>query len=580
MRPSCERRALVVLSLANALRFRRQKAAAPRVIVVLYDNEPARHIVIVAFVAAPGRRSPPLLLPRPAAVLRRRELSAGVGRAPGVLAVLIRGLRRAGRGRVGHDARLPCAHCGLCADAASARVLQRAAPSMGGALATNLGSEPLRASTGKELERTASVRAAGSDRRIHAHARGTHPRAEVPCARASMDGGSTVFATVFLPGGKHLLAACGTGKAYIWEVDPLLDAAYWESSQPGHKPAPLVVHQLHDCAIFSVCLLSDSVLLTGGDDCIKAWQIDSLLPGRGKAPQPMHKLVPPQIEVGRGGRLPVAETNGLAVNASRSAFYSACGDGRAYCWDSTTFKLRAKLEGHTNYLHCVACQGDNAVATGSEDGTVRIWDARDPSEPEELVSSGAAPNGARPSWIGAVDIDESGQWVVAGGGGRSVGMWHLPSRKLVANMPTCGAVHALQFCGDKLVSGGAEPAVYLWSRSGVFMCGFPPVATRASTRAPAHVRNNAVPAVCLTLCVAWPGKLCARVAAPQDTIYSLATRSLSQGAASCACVHACLRSCACVCVCVRHIRVSVCMYDKHAQSRGQEPGGGPENPSR
>jgi WD40 repeat protein len=270
-------------------------------------------------------------------------------------------------------------------------------------------------------------------------------------------------------------------------VDPLLDASYWESSQPGQKPAPLVVHQLHDCEIFSMCLLSDSVLLTGGDDCIKAWKIDSLLPGPGReAPRPIHVLVPPQIEVGRGARLPVAETNGLAVNDSRSAFYSACGDGRAYCWDSSTFKLRAKLEGHTNYLHCVACQGDNAVATGSEDGTVRIWDARDPNEPEELVSSGPAPSGARPSWIGAVDIDESGQWVAAGGGGRCVGMWHLPSRKLVANMPTCGAVHALKFCGDKLVSGGAEPAIYLWSRSGVFFardysfvdCGTPRFGTQ------------------------------------------------------------------------------------------------------
>eukprot|EP00277_Geminigera_cryophila_P010851 CAMPEP_0179452262 /NCGR_PEP_ID=MMETSP0799-20121207/36155_1 /TAXON_ID=46947 /ORGANISM="Geminigera cryophila, Strain CCMP2564" /LENGTH=91 /DNA_ID=CAMNT_0021248023 /DNA_START=47 /DNA_END=322 /DNA_ORIENTATION=- len=57
-------------------------------------------------------------------------------------------------------------------------------------------------------------------------------------------------------------------------------------------------------------------------------------------------------------------------------------------------------------------------------------------------------------------------------------------------MPTCGAVHALSFCGDKLVSGGAEPAVYLWTRS---------------------------------------GKLAARVTTPQDSIYSFASRSLSIG---------------------------------------------------
>ena len=74
-------------------------------------------------------------------------------------------------------------------------------------------------------------------------------------------------------------------------------------------------------------------------------------------------------------------------------------------------------------------------------------------------------SGTQP-WIGAIDIDDGGHWLAAGGGGRHVGMWHLSSRKFVAAMPTCGVVHALNFCGDKLVSGGAEPALYLWSRSG------------------------------------------------------------------------------------------------------------------
>ena len=354
---------------------------------------------------------------------------------------------------------------------------------------------------------------------------------------ASMESVKTVFATVFLPDGKHLLATDSAGKAYVWEVDQLLDASYWTSVQPGHKPEPLVVHQLHDCAIYSVCLLSDTVLLTGGDDCIKVWKVDSLLPGQRKPPQLIHTLIHPHVEVGRGGRLPVSETNGLAVNSSRSTFYSACGDGCAYAWDSDTFKPKNKLEGHTNYLHCVACQGDQAIVTGSEDGTVRIWDARDPRESDELTYP--VENGSPGSWVGAVDIDPGGQWVAAGGGGRYVGLWHLSSRKFVAAMPTCGALQALQFCDDKLVSGGAEPALYLWSRSGRLCFIYSLTCMHQSAKTSARMSiTTPIPTISTFLTkvasimtnVSTAGKLAVREKAPMDCIYSITSRPPSLGA--------------------------------------------------
>jgi len=70
------------------------------------------------------------------------------------------------------------------------------------------------------------------------------------------------------------------------------------------------------------------------------------------------------------------------------------------------------------------------------------------------------------SWIGALDVDPEGNWVAGGGGARCLWMWHLASRKVVAAMPTCGTVQAMEFCGDKLISAGAEPAIYQWKRSG------------------------------------------------------------------------------------------------------------------
>ncbi len=64
---------------------------------------------------------------------------------------------------------------------------------------------------------------------------------------------------------------------------------------------------------------------------------------------------------------------------------------------------------------------------------VRLWDTRS-RQGEELAAS-ASGSGASKGWVGAIDADEGGNWIVGGGGARCMYLWHVGSRKVVSAMP-------------------------------------------------------------------------------------------------------------------------------------------------
>ncbi|KAG6624051.1 THO complex subunit 6 [Phytophthora cinnamomi] len=81
-----------------------------------------------------------------------------------------------------------------------------------------------------------------------------------------------------------------------------------------------------------------------------------------------------------------------------------------------------QFEGHEDFLHAVRhLQHSQELVTGSEGGTLGIWDVRQEKKIEFLrpqpatQSSSASP--ALPSlWLGAVAHDESEMWLACGGG--------------------------------------------------------------------------------------------------------------------------------------------------------------------
>ena len=61
-----------------------------------------------------------------------------------------------------------------------------------------------------------------------------------------------------------------------------------------------------------------------------------------------------------------ATGDGLCVSGSN--------DKTLRVWDTRTGKCLRVMEGHTDWVRCIAAIGDSMCVSGSDDGTLRVWD--------------------------------------------------------------------------------------------------------------------------------------------------------------------------------------------------------------
>ena len=201
-----------------------------------------------------------------------------------------------------------------------------------------------------------------------------------------------------------------------------------------------------------------SYLLVGGRDCLQGWDWSSLTQTGSQSPEPKWKIP----LTGRG------EVNCMSVLADEGLedqVVLGMGDNNLHLVDLEAGSVLRVLSGHTGYLHSVAAS-PGLVASGGEDGEVRLWDTRQWTSVHTL-SPGDNTDLARPALgrhVSAVSL--SSDWLAAGGG-PSPATWHLKSWTVATQLPAGdNEVKAIKFHDNNVMVAGRGRTLHQLSISG------------------------------------------------------------------------------------------------------------------
>ncbi|KAJ1905569.1 hypothetical protein IWQ60_012256 [Tieghemiomyces parasiticus] len=119
----------------------------------------------------------------------------------------------------------------------------------------------------------------------------------------------------------------------------------------------------------------------------------------------------------QGHRGPVLQ---VLWTADSAHLYSASTDRTLALWDTASGERVRRLRGHGAIVNCVARPGvTTTVASGSDDGTVRLWDPRE--RPAVAILAGRAP-------VTALAYAPDGDQLYAGGLDNLIRVWDVRQR--------------------------------------------------------------------------------------------------------------------------------------------------------
>ena len=225
---------------------------------------------------------------------------------------------------------------------------------------------------------------------------------------------------------------------------------------------PILTLRLHSSPIYALSFADEgdkAVLVTGCGDCVGVWDWDLL-------------LATGDVEAGRVASLDTGSVAHLSVEANAvvsegSWVYAGLGSGKVSGWDLGKLEAESKvtphleLAGHDDMVLALSGRGKaRGLVSGSEDGTVRVWDVREGAGSEVVLNPGSG------KWVGALDVDPEGSWMACGGADGEVSVWHLGSVAQTTVMDVGSPVQSLVFADEHILVGSASSVVSRWSISG------------------------------------------------------------------------------------------------------------------
>ncbi|KAG2448383.1 hypothetical protein HYH02_006965 [Chlamydomonas schloesseri] len=318
-----------------------------------------------------------------------------------------------------------------------------------------------------------------------------------------------------------LLTASSTGHLKLFRLVEMVGR--WTAA--GQQSAePCCSWAAHGGAVY--CLAAarttagdDTLLFSGGDDgYVRGWRLSDVLKGlqQRELKQQQQQQQAPGGGDGRGPgveavlevrpflavRLPRAESplgaislppavqslalsDPLGVGSAPATLFAGCSDGGVHSLDLTSGALSSpqRAEGGCHVAGVLAMDHSwsaGSLATGSEDGTVRLWDARigGARACTSTFDTGAAGRSVPGSGAEALRclrnppttclrFEASGSWLLcghgAGAGAGSLSMWSLGMGQRVQQVATTAVPQAMVVAPSEVLVVGSEAALCRYS---------------------------------------------------------------------------------------------------------------------
>ncbi|XP_053551028.1 THO complex subunit 6 homolog isoform X2 [Bombina bombina] len=254
----------------------------------------------------------------------------------------------------------------------------------------------------------------------------------------------TVYSQCFSPCGKFLAAGNNLGQIAVFSLSSALSSEAIEQSKK-----PLCLFQAHSGSVYDL-VSTERQLISAGDNEVKGWNWSDIVK-KGCVASWCRRAPTSSLET--------PEINSLVLNKKDESLLLAGGSCRIHSMDLETGAFTLNLEGHDDYIHCLSLREQQSEClSGSEDGTVRLWDLRNGAQTHRIevykYEECARPQYGK--WISCLATDSD--WMVCGGG-PLLTLWHLRSVTPTTVFPIQESQLQVQFYQDMILCAGQAPHV-------------------------------------------------------------------------------------------------------------------------